>query len=251
MKSALRIPYIILSLLLIACLFTYFFDPKGVIWLDNLSLDVAAEIIGILLVVFSVDRVIEIDRESERRQLESVAFRQLGRPIERHLVFLIQLSLHSLEQCPHSKSATIRDLFDADYFNRVSMLDLSKPAPMRMPIQVNWLDYLYHEFSHFQESLNRTVEKYSLYLNAETIDAIEDIINSSWMWAAIEIKILVHSTPDDRIIEMEDLFAKQGSLDLLIEYTQLFARLVEYYNQNVPHEDRIQVAEQLQAIGQF
>ncbi|MEB3357041.1 MAG: hypothetical protein VKK04_09960, partial [Synechococcales bacterium] len=90
MSGSLKTTYLILSTLLVVC-FVLRFTVHGASWIKGFSLDVAAEIVGILLVVFSVDRVIDAEREQERRKLQAVAFHQMRKPLLRHLSGLLNL----------------------------------------------------------------------------------------------------------------------------------------------------------------
>jgi hypothetical protein len=67
MKSSLRTPYLLLLILLISCFFIYFSIPSQSSWIKAFSQEMASEILGIFLVVFSVDRVIELEKKKKEK----------------------------------------------------------------------------------------------------------------------------------------------------------------------------------------
>ncbi|MEQ9482710.1 hypothetical protein [Coleofasciculus sp. F4-SAH-05] len=62
MRKSFKTPYVALPILLGCCFFVYFISSGQYPWLKSFSLDIASEITGILIVVFSIDRVIAIDQ---------------------------------------------------------------------------------------------------------------------------------------------------------------------------------------------
>lgn len=90
MRSSLKIPYLLFLILLISCFSIYFSISSPSSWIKAFSIEMASEIIGIFLVVFSIDRVIENEQAKERKKLELVAFLQLRRPLLRHFYLLFK-----------------------------------------------------------------------------------------------------------------------------------------------------------------
>jgi hypothetical protein len=62
MGSSLKTPYILLLILLVSCFSIYFSISDQSSWIKSFSLELASEIIGILVAIFSIDRVIEIEQ---------------------------------------------------------------------------------------------------------------------------------------------------------------------------------------------
>ncbi|HEY9725979.1 MAG TPA: DUF1097 domain-containing protein, partial [Chroococcales cyanobacterium] len=67
MGSSLKAPYILLLILLVSCFSIYFVIANPSSWIKSFSLELASEIIGILIAIFAIDRVIEIEQEKERK----------------------------------------------------------------------------------------------------------------------------------------------------------------------------------------
>lgn len=189
---SLRGTYLTLLLLLVIC-FAVHFIVRAESWLSGFSLDVAAEIIGILLVIFSVDRVIDAEQERQRRKLEQVALRQMYQPLCRHIALLIRLGGNDDDNpfvindpAVDSASLTFEQVFDEDYLARVKALDLQTSVPDEED-DVIWSRYILRECAQFRAMLNKTIEKYSLFVLPELVDNIEFVINSPFLRDTLQL----------------------------------------------------------------
>lgn len=245
MRSSLKIPYLLLLILLIACFSIYFSISSPASWIKAFSIEMASEIIGIFLVVFSIDRVIENEQAQERKKLELVAFLQLRRPLIRHFYLLFNMFKAAIPEKPNKDYRDISDLFDDNFFTQLAFLDFSKAAPVFAPIEANWSDYLSRECAQFKDSLNRTMEKYCLFLQPYTIDLMEEIINSPFMWLVFQAPAIRQIGRKNSVSSSYNLLARQEIRDLLKEYTNLVTKLFEEYNQRVPEEKRLKIADEL------
>lgn len=248
MKKFLWVSYSILFILLIICFVVYFTNPFGINWLKEFSLNLATQVIGILLVVFLIDRVISINQENERKKRQVIALQQLQIPLRRHFILLFNIFKSSIQVKPDKNYKHVSDLFDDTYFVQIAFFDFSKPAPV-IPLDA-WFNYLSRECSQFREALNRTIEKYSLYVESDIIDLMEETINSSFISfiiqaPAIQAPAIREVDTREGVIREYNLFGGQGTCDLVKEYTSLFSKLIESYNQNVPDEKRIKMTDDL------
>lgn len=247
MNKFLRNSYILLTLLALILLVLYYFNPGNTNWLQDFTLNLTTEIIGILLVVILIDRAIHIDKEREKRKVQEIAFRQLRIPLLHHFTLLFNIFKSSVQEKPDKNYVEASDLFDALYFNQIAFFDFSKPAPVTPP--TDWFNHLSQESAKFKNDLNRTVEKYSLYLEPDVIDSLEEIINSSFIWFIIRAPGIIKFDKKSGITQQYNLFGGQGSYDLVEEYTTLFTKLITYYNQNVPEEKKIIMTDDLWGNG--
>lgn len=135
MRSSLKIPYLLLLILLIGCFLIYFSIHSASSWIKSFSLGMASEIIGIFLVVFSIDRVIEAEQIEERKKLERVAFLQLRRPLIRHFYLFFNMFKAAIIEQPDKAYQNFSDLFDDRFFEQLAFLDFSKPAPVLTSIE--------------------------------------------------------------------------------------------------------------------
>ncbi|HBL10382.1 MAG TPA: hypothetical protein DD379_03025 [Cyanobacteria bacterium UBA11162] len=245
MNSSLKKPYLVLVLLLGSCFFIYFIisDPNS--WIKSFSMEMASEIIGIFIVVFSIDRVIEIDQEKQRRKLESVAFLQLRRPLLRHFYLFFNMFKATITEKPDKVYQAVPDLFDNVFFEQLAFLDFDKSAPVLPSLEATWSDYLSKECVQFKDSLNRTMEKYCLFLQPEIIELMEDIINSPFLWLVFQAPAIRKFGGRQNTSGSYNLLARKEIRDLLREYTKLIAELFEQYNQRVSDEQKIKISADL------
>ncbi|MGF1495553.1 MAG: hypothetical protein ACFB8W_01830 [Elainellaceae cyanobacterium] len=252
-KGSLRNTYLILTALLVLC-FVLRFTVHEASWLKGFSLDVAAEIVGILLVVFSVDRVIDAEREQERRKLEAVAFQQMRKPLLRHLSGLLNLmqAARGKQVISGEPGRSLDELFDPEAIQRVAQFNLNQPAAIAGFDHISWLDYLLRECLQFRESLNRTVEKYSLFLQPEVIDLIEEMINSSFLWTVLQFprpysaEWGLSSLNLGNAVGSDDATPVTFSTNVseaLAEHVALFLRLVQFFNDNVSPNQQLDATE--------
>ena len=243
MKKFLRDSYILLTLLALILLLLYYFNPGTTNWLKDFALNITTEIIGILLVVTLIDRAISINQESERKKVQKIAFQQLRIPLSHHFTLLFNIFKSSVQEKPNKKYANVSDLFDDIYFNEIAFFDFSKPAPIIPP--TDWFTHLSRESAKFKNDLNRTVEKYSLYLDSDIIDLLEEIINSSFISFIIQVSSIPKIDEREGYSRQYNLFSGQGFHDLVEEHTTLFTKLIMYYNQNVSDEKKITMTDGL------
>jgi hypothetical protein len=247
MRKSFKTPYVVLPILLGCCFFVYFFSSGQYPWLKSFSLDIASEITGILIVVFSIDRVIAIDQENQRRKLEAVAFLQLRRPLRRHFYLFFNMFKAAIAEKPDKNYQTVVDLFDHTFFEELAFLDFSKPAPVLGAIEADWSDYLLRECSQFKDSLNRTMEKYCLFLQPELIELMEEVINSPFLWIVFNAPVIRQFSAKNNTSNSYNLLARQEIRDLLKEYIQLITALLEQYNQRVSEDKQIKISDELWA----
>jgi hypothetical protein len=242
----LLLPSLILIGLLIACLITYFVAPPSTEWLRNLALNLVTEILGILLTVAFIDRVLRAREESEeyerRIKYQTIALRHLRIPLLNHLRMFTNIFRAVSESAPVKPYESTHDLFDRVYFTNLPLLDFSKDAPL---LGQKWSDYLTRECSRFKESLTRTLDRYSLYLDSNLVELMEQIINSSFFdfVATAPITREVNQRLRPGVALPSNFFAERslygGAINITRKYTDRFSRLLDYYNECESPERKI------------
>jgi hypothetical protein len=151
----------------------------------------------------------------------------------------------SIEIPPSKNYVTIDDLFDDLYYYEVRFLDLESTAPIMRPIDIDWIDYIYEEFTNFKESLNRLVVKYGQFIEVETIDTIERLIGSGFINYMLKLK-------DLRLIDKSRNWERRPySISAMIEYgilkqhIDLYLELVKEYNNVVDESHSIKLPSKL------
>ncbi len=243
MKKFLRNVCYELIFLIIIFILLYYVNPYSTNWLQAFSLNLMTNIISILLVVLLIDRVISINQENERIMRQKIAFQQLRLPLLHHFTLLFNIFKASVQVKPDKNYKNVSDLFDDMYFDQITFLDFSRPAPVTPP--TDWFNYLAQNCLEFKENLNRTVEKYSFFLEPDVIDLIEEIVNSHFIAFILQAPRIPEWDRREGYNRRYEFFGGQGMIDLIKEYTELFVKLVEHYNQYALSDKKIIMTDDL------
>lgn len=220
--------YIGLAICFVISLYTFFTSTPQEVWLSNLSGNLVAEIFGILLTVVIVDRIIEAKQEKERQKFKQVAFQQLRIPLVNHFQMLFNIYKASVTSKPSNNYENLRDFFNDDYFNEIAFYDFTKPNSTSTGF--SGFDYLPREFKEFKQTLNKTIDKYGFYLNSDTVDTIEQLINSSLTSFISKIQSILQIDQTEGYKRNYNFFNSQATRNMVIEHTNFFIKLVEESN---------------------
>lgn len=244
--KVLWIPSLILIILMVISLVIYGLIPPSWEGVRNFALNLAAGIVGTLLTVFLIDQVLRSKEESEekekKRKYQEIALRHLRIPLINHLRMFTNILKAVSQSAPQKSYDSVHDLFDKDYFAKLELLDFSKDAPL---LGYKWSDYIARECSRFKESITRTLDRYSLYLDSDIVELMEQIINSSFMdfvvGAPATRELKLRTLPG--VVLPNNLFAEKtlygGGINVTRKYTERFSRLIDYYNSHESEEKRI------------
>jgi len=247
MIATLKRTYWILGTLLLSCFIISLSVHSSPLWLKNFSLDVAAEITGILLALFSIDRVMEAEKQKKQQKLEQVALKNLRRLLLRHFQFVLNL-FHIAPDGEDEVNRAINALFIKANRRPVSSLQNNEIKNSLDRIDLNRLDYLSWECQEFRTALSQTVEKYSLVLQPDMILSIEKIINSPLIWLMLRLKRLLQN-PNESLnlnqlvlgkVVSEDSSEAPRIGDFIGRHILELSQLIDLYNENCPPEERIE-----------
>lgn len=206
------------------------------LWLKDFSLNLTAELMGILLVLFSVNQTVKNSQEKEKKKFKEIAFRQLRYVLRKQIYLLFEMFKATVEVRPDKDYQLLVDLFDETYFYEVKYLDLLSPAPMvtSQGEEMDWLDYLHSELLSLKSALGQVVDRYSFYLESEVVDVMEELSDSVFIR-------FINSIWDAKNI---NAIGDRGDLlspckDLLQEYATSLLKLMELYNQSAASDRQI------------
>ncbi|ACK70368.1 hypothetical protein PCC7424_1937 [Gloeothece citriformis PCC 7424] len=239
-EPKLRKTYLILIGLLLICFLIALIIHSSNNWLQDFSLDIASEIIGILLVIFAVDRVIDAEREKKDKKKERVAMQQIKQPILEHFSVLMETFNKIKTECNNSNLEDLSNIFDR--LNNQELSDFSGSLKNQDHLlysiendNIDWLDYLSQECRTTQESLNRTVEKYSLFLQPRLLRTIEEFVNSPFLRLIVDYQDKLKSVDklDKFTQNYQDLFENPDFILLLKQHLIKFFKLIKLFNKNI------------------
>jgi hypothetical protein len=245
MKALRWWPYLVLFVALVVSVIFYLALPLTLGGPRDFTLNLATEIVGILLTVGLIDAVIRRREAREQRRYKSVALQQLFSPLRDHLRLLFDIYKASVQKKPDKEISRVEDLFSDDYFEQLKRFDLAGPAPVTLPIL--WFEYIDIERKKFQNELHRILATYGTHLNHETIATMEILANSWFLHYAATMPAPVPGIPGSGAREFRkkrpgqayNLLQTTMVLDKIREHTEAFSRLLATYNMEVPSSHKI------------
>jgi len=155
-----------------------------------------------------------------------------------------------VEQKPDRQILQVKDLFNDDYIEQTKRFDITSDSPESASVGINsdlkpWSDYLRQEVKRFKDELERIVDKYSMYLDPDTLDVAEQLIDSSFVGIIDYGPTLVAHVRSLGHHESFPLFVTPGSEDVVREYIDAFSDLVEIYNREASSDRKVRITEEL------
>jgi len=195
-------------------------------WLGAYLSNIAAGIIGSLIIILLVDRIIERNREKERLRVVNIALRRLRIPILWHMNLLCNIYKAATKNKPAPLPSTFEDTFTDHYYREISFLDFKKESPVAL--KTDWFNYLYLETKSFKEKLEQFIDTYASFLDVRLIDLLERIVNSHFLFLIPQAK----SIPNvDRQYGWKRVYTLLSGVEQLVkEHVSLMLELVEYFN---------------------
>ena len=237
----LRWSYQILIVVTVGCFATFALLPVSVERWPDVMLNLATEMIGILVTVVFIDSVIRRREERQRRRFRTIALQQLRFPLIQHFLLLFELYKASVERKPDREISGVADLFNADYFTQISYLDFEKPYPVTPPM--SWAQWVSAETSRFKNDLERVVDKYAIYLDPDTLDVAERVIGSHFIRQAGFFPTIIGMWKRQGSEIPANLLG--GMSVTMREHTTAFYGLVEVYNAEAPDDRKVAFGEHM------
>jgi len=235
----------VLSAAFLVLLGLYLYAERcGPEWLKDVSLNVGTEVFGILLTVLLIDAVIRRKDQTERDRVVKVAFAQLRIGLQQHIGVLQSMYKASISHPPQNHPKSLDELFGPDYFVQVAFLDFSKPAPLASVKPLQWFDYLHMEMKQFKATLTRTLEKYAVFLEPDTVELLEEVLASSFIGFLTQVKSIPALDQKEGFQRQYNFFSGQGMPDLTRQHIDLIKRLSLEANRHLPRDKQVGINEQ-------
>lgn len=195
-------------------------------WVGSYLSNIAAGILGSLLIIFLVDRIIERNRKKERFRVVGIALQRLSISIIRQMTLLCNIYKAATRNKPTRLPSTFEDAFNDNYYKEISYLDFTKDAPV-VPKR-DWFTHLYLMTKSFREKIEQIIDTYGFYLDVSLIDLLERIVNSHFIHIIPQLRNL---PAVDRQLKFKRVYTMfSGIEDFVKEHVSLMEELVEYCN---------------------
>jgi hypothetical protein len=176
-KSSLIKPLIFLSLLYLVLIISGKLIKNADFsdYLINISVEVLGAIITIIFIDIYLNR--HEKRISSKRQ--EIALSVLKPILRSNFSIIFNLFKASTAQKGNCfKASELNNFLNDEYIETIKKFDISTNAPVSPTI--SWRDYLYREFVGLNNKYEALLDKYSLIMDPELVEAIEGIKNSAF-----------------------------------------------------------------------
>ncbi|NLE03738.1 MAG: hypothetical protein GX638_02910 [Crenarchaeota archaeon] len=217
--------FLLLLSLILSILSALVFFIFQELWLSGYLSNLAAGIVGSLLVVFLIDQITKQNKEKEHIQMEKIAFQKLKSVVLRQMGLLCDVYKAACIKKPDQLPSRFSNVFNESYFEEITFLDFTKDSGV--PSQ-DWFNRLDCQMSSFKAKLEQTINTYATHLDVSSIDLLEKIATSSLISYIPTILSLPASDKQYNIKRTYAMF--NGSQEKVKQYTQLLQELIKKIN---------------------
>jgi hypothetical protein len=210
-------------------------------WETEFSLNFGTELTGILVTVLLIDLVIGRHEERENLKLRSLALRQLRTPLQRHLNLLLKIYKASRDKPSGHSITDHKTLFADDFYLQLARFDFSSEAPATPKMQ--WMDYIAHELSELKEALSGTLEKYAINLDSVAIEAVEAMLNSSFISFLGQVPNIRASDRASGISRKYVFLGAPGMDKMIRDHTENLSKLLNVYHSDIEVGGEVKISD--------
>lgn len=218
---------------LVLCVFLVFFGALFQFsadgsWQRDLSLNLVAEIVGILATVLLIDVAVRRHSEAERKRVRALVMTKLAGPLGGHMHVLLDMYKAACSTQPQHLPATPVGLFTETFFADLARLDLSAPAPGIPPYTGTWADRCAHEAKKFPDELGTLLDRYLAFLEVEEVELLESLMRSSLLAYLSQVP---RSFVMDRVNSWQRTYNLLEPMNRLVrDHAELLKRIVKVHD---------------------
>jgi|GEM_PF-3434434 len=182
LKSETKI-FIVLAVILVLFIVVYFYFPNNKLASDYIP-NLVSEIVGILVVLFFVDYLIE-------KKYRRIAYEKLKHPLKDIVEMFAQMIKASLKVSEDYGvlPLSFNELFDSKMSKEISWLNFGAPAPI-WP-KVNWAVHGNNVLHNSFLKIDQIVDTYVHFIETSVIQELEDFKNDQIIDLIRKTKIVV------------------------------------------------------------
>jgi len=174
----LLISLIIILVLIIVSFFIYaaYQDCE---YIKVLLPNIIGGLIAAFFVTASVDLILWWRGNRKKKQMKRVATKRLWREIKSLLAMFVQVWKASVKVKPSHLPDKYDDFLQGDYCESYKNFDLSTSAPIAP--QRSWYKHFANVVNSFKGGVDRILDVYNYYLDAEFVTKIENVVRHEYM----------------------------------------------------------------------
>lgn len=151
----------------------------GPIWLKPLIGGLATATAASYITSALVNRSFREQEAHHQTRMRNTAYRSLKKPLQRHIRILIEMYIATSEGVPEKCPADYQKLFNDNFEEQVRYLKTSKKYPI-IKENITWGVYIREQIEIFQENIDKTLSLYSAWLDAEEVETLQNLRDSSF-----------------------------------------------------------------------
>lgn len=205
------------------------------IWADvsavtDWSVEVGGGLLTSMLIFFLIDLTLRRRREQELGRVRAVGLGRLRTHLMRHLLLLLGWYKAALPSAPKRPPSTFVELFSADYYQQVGVLDFSKPGPAYP--ESSWLRHSGDWLLSFQRNVDRVMDLYAASFDSPTIELLDRVANSNLVNMVVQLANTDLSEFDKqhKVRRTWDIFGDSSTNELLREHSLATLSLIDCFN---------------------
>lgn len=142
--------------------------------------------LGSYIVIILVDETLRRREFKEKERIRNLALEQLEGVMNRHLGFLTEMYVASVDSKPEDIPGSYDEFFDEHYVEAVQHLDLSEDRPGHQGVD-DWFDFVSKECDEFQENVEGIIERYAPFLESGTLQELQNLSRTTLIGALVNI----------------------------------------------------------------
>jgi hypothetical protein len=169
--------YIIIILIVLISLLGYLIYLFNNEFIDNFSLNLLTEIIGIFITIIVIDKLLDYGKEKEKKRIKEIVNSKLGAKIKDIARLYVEIYKASVDSTNLKKFESYEQFFD-DYnfnhiFNQYLYFNISRKAPS-LPSRT-WQEHIVEGIEKNLNDIKEVIDIYLIYLDTPLIDYLEQL----------------------------------------------------------------------------
>jgi hypothetical protein len=146
-------------------------------FIDNFSLNLLTEIIGIFITIIVIDKLLDYGKEKEKKRIKEIVNSKLGAKIKDIARLYVEIYKASVDSTNLKKFESYEQFFD-DYnfnhiFNQYLYFNISRKAPS-LPSRT-WQEHIVEGIEKNLNDIKEVIDIYLIYLDTPLIDYLEQL----------------------------------------------------------------------------
>ncbi len=186
----------VLLVALVALWLSHSLNSVADTWWQSVLQNFGAGLCSALVLIWLYDRVLEHEAEKVRAERNRIAATQLVAPLRGHIYgVLFPMYRSAVAQKPDNEIKNWKEFLTINFPDQVQYLDVSIRSPGSYPEITPYPKFISEGFSTFLNEIQSLLNKYGTIVDAEFVDALEQVINNNFIVLGCGLEQSANFTP--------------------------------------------------------